>query len=79
MGLDSEFLPCEIQVKDEEWEGIRRKYWHGRDTYYLPRCTWNTEFLTTGTVKADPIVEEAKKNKMGQTEVADSGFKRQKL
>jgi len=23
VGLDSEFLPCEIQVKDEVWEGIR--------------------------------------------------------
>ena len=40
MGLETEFLPCELQVKDSVWEGIRRKYWHGRDTYYLPRVTW---------------------------------------
>lgn len=48
LGLDSEFLPCEIQVKDEVWEGIRRKYWHGRNTYYLPVCKWNPHFLQTG-------------------------------
>jgi hypothetical protein len=48
LGLDVEFLPCEIQVKDAEWEGIRRKYWHGRDTYYLPHATWNPQFLASG-------------------------------
>jgi hypothetical protein len=48
LGLDCEFFPCEIQVKDEVWEGIRRRYWHGRDTYYLPRATWNVSFLSTG-------------------------------
>jgi hypothetical protein len=48
LGLDCEFLPCEIQVKDEVWEGIRRRYWHGRDTYYLPRAVWNPNFLLTG-------------------------------
>jgi hypothetical protein len=42
LGLVGEFLPCEIQVKDDVWEGIRRKYWHGRDTYYLPIFKWNT-------------------------------------
>lgn len=45
LGLDCEFLSCEIQVKDSEWEGIRRKYWHGRDTYYLPRATWTPQLL----------------------------------
>jgi len=32
-------------VKDSEWDGIRRKYWHGRDTYYLPIVTWNNNHL----------------------------------
>lgn len=46
IGFDSEFLQCQIQVNDDKvWEGIRRKYWHGRDVYYLPRVTWNQEFL----------------------------------
>lgn len=64
LGLDSDFLPCEIQVKDSEWEGIRRKYWHGRDTYYLPRCTWNLQYLQTGNapVTESAILEQARKN-----------------
>jgi len=49
LGLDSEFLTCQIQVQninnDKVWQGIRRKYWHNRDVYYLPRVTWNQEFL----------------------------------
>ncbi|KAL3910875.1 MAG: hypothetical protein SGILL_007514, partial [Bacillariaceae sp.] len=49
LGFDSEFLTCQIQVKDinneKVWQGIRRKYWHNRDVYYLPRVTWNQEFL----------------------------------
>jgi hypothetical protein len=52
LGLDSEFLPCEIQVKDSVWEGIRRRYWHGRDTYYLPVCKWNPQFLATGQTQS---------------------------
>lgn len=76
-GLDSEFLPCEIQVKDEVWEGIRRKYWHGRDTYYLPRCTWNASFLATGNAEANAIVEDAKKR--ASDEASGNGVKRQKM
>ena len=30
------------------WEGVRRKYWHGRDTYYLPIATWNKDALAQG-------------------------------
>jgi type IV protein arginine methyltransferase len=49
LGLDTEFLTCQIQVQDinteKVWQGIRRKYWHNRDVYYLPRITWNQEFL----------------------------------
>jgi len=40
LGLDTEFAQCEIQVDEKDWEGVRRKYWHGRDTYYLPIVTW---------------------------------------
>lgn len=45
LGFDSEFLQCQIQANDEKvWDGVRRKYWH-RDVYYLPKVTWNQEFL----------------------------------
>jgi len=77
LGLDSEFLPCEIQVKDQVWEGIRRKYWHGRDTYYLPKCTWNRQYLQTGRLTLDPIVEDARKNKLQNDTETD--IKRQKV
>lgn len=29
-------MPVPISVAENEWEGVTRKYWHGRDTYYLP-------------------------------------------
>ena len=45
LGLDTEFAQCQIQVKEKEWEGVRRKYWHGRETYYLPIATWSKEAL----------------------------------
>lgn len=32
-------------MNDSDWDGIRRKYWHGRDTYYLPIVTWNNGHL----------------------------------
>ena len=48
LGMDSEFVPCEIQIPNETvWKDIRRKYWYGRDTYYLPICTWNQDYITT--------------------------------
>ena len=40
LGLETEFLPCQIEVDENVWDGVRRKYWHGRDTYYLPIATW---------------------------------------
>lgn len=64
LGLDSEFYPCEIQVKDTVWEGIRRKYWHGRDTYYLPVCRWNQRYLATGREQVETSVEDQRKNKV---------------
>mmetsp|Transcript_19531 Transcript_19531/g.45639 ORF Transcript_19531/g.45639 Transcript_19531/m.45639 type:complete len:376 (+) Transcript_19531:3-1130(+) len=36
LGLACEFMPVAIEVAESEWEGVTRKYWHGRDTYYLP-------------------------------------------
>ena len=43
LGLDSEFAQCEIQVDEKDWDGVRRKYWHGRNTYYLPIVTWKKD------------------------------------
>ena len=81
LGLDCEFLPCEIQVKDKVWEGIRRKYWHGRDTYYLPRATWNPQFLRTGMPRQEDLVEEArrKKDAMQSGMEVESDGKRQRV
>jgi type IV protein arginine methyltransferase len=56
-GLETEFLPCEIQVNSKEWEGIRRKYWHDRDTYYLPRATWKLEFVDRKTIATSETAE----------------------
>eukprot|EP00529_Nitzschia_sp_RCC80_P023267 CAMPEP_0113444748 /NCGR_PEP_ID=MMETSP0014_2-20120614/2828_1 /TAXON_ID=2857 /ORGANISM="Nitzschia sp." /LENGTH=476 /DNA_ID=CAMNT_0000335773 /DNA_START=192 /DNA_END=1622 /DNA_ORIENTATION=- /assembly_acc=CAM_ASM_000159 len=46
-GLDSEFLQCQMEAPNSSkiWQDVRRRYWHGRDTYYLPKVTWNKEFL----------------------------------
>jgi type IV protein arginine methyltransferase len=58
LGLDSEFAPCELQGNHNAfndpsvWENVRRRYWHGRDTYYLPIIKWNEQFLATGQVVA---------------------------
>ena len=41
LGLDCEFVACEIKVDDKEWDGVRRKYFHN-DTYYLPIATWKS-------------------------------------
>jgi protein arginine N-methyltransferase 2 len=58
LGLDTEFLQCQMTAPPDQdtaqaktWEGIRRKYWHGRDVYYLPRSSWNQEFLGRKTKK----------------------------
>ena len=40
LGLETEFAQCEIQIDEKDWDGVRRKYWHGRSTYYLPIATW---------------------------------------
>ena len=41
LGLDTEFAQCQIHVKEKDWQGVRRPYWHGRETYYLPIATWS--------------------------------------
>ena len=60
LGLDTEFLQCQMTAPPDRdtatsktWEGIRRKYWHGRDVYYLPRSSWNQEFLGRKTKATD--------------------------
>ena len=40
LGLDTEFAQCNIEIDEKDWDGVRRKYWHGRNTYYLPIATW---------------------------------------
>ncbi len=67
LNLDTEFLQCQMTAPPDQdttaaktWEGIRRKYWHGRDVYYLPRSTWNKEYLGLKT-----------KNMMGTTETTN--------
>lgn len=63
LGLEAEFLPCQIQVKESAWDGVRRKYWHGRDTYYLPKVTWNPQAVN-GTIVAE---QQEGKNKLSPT------------
>ena len=78
LGLDSEFIPCQIQApQNDVWEGIRRKYWHGRDVYYLPRCTWNAQFLQTGAVPQNEMLADDRKNRVVHEAIAES--KRQKV
>jgi len=85
LGLDTEFLNCEIQVQDQVWEGVRRKYWHGRDTYYLPVSKWNPRFLQTGQteVPLDVMVERAaskrKTDQAGSVVVDAAHVKRQQM
>jgi len=54
LGLDTDFLTCHMTAptttknshnNSSTWDGIRRKYWHGRDVYYLPKSTWNSEYI----------------------------------
>ncbi|GMH89394.1 hypothetical protein TL16_g11444 [Triparma laevis f. inornata] len=37
--FEVEFEGCEIKVKEGDWEGTRRKYWHF-DQYFLPVCRY---------------------------------------
>jgi protein arginine N-methyltransferase 2 len=83
LGFEAEFVPCEITVPEqEEWEGIRRKYWHGRDTYYLPHVTWKaTDETTTTSSSIEGEEEEKIKAVASRQENDDNGMnaKRQKV
>eukprot|EP00978_Attheya_sp_CCMP212_P033584 scaffold136201_cov54-Attheya_sp.AAC.4 len=59
-GLETEFAACHIEVKESDWDGVRRKYWHNRDTYYLPIATWSS---TTEKQDVDHEAEESSTNK----------------
>lgn len=45
-------------MNDSEWDGIRRKYWHGRDTYYLPIVTWNNGHLVREHFQGQSIPQQ---------------------
>jgi protein arginine N-methyltransferase 2 len=41
LGFSSvDFWQCQIIPPTNEWDGVKRKYWHGWETYYLPVCTF---------------------------------------
>ena len=77
LNLDTEFLQCQMTAPPDQdtataktWEGIRRKYWHGRDVYYLPRSTWNKEYLglktknmTEATIGEDDLSPSGKRQR----------------
>jgi hypothetical protein len=62
LGFEAVFVPCEITVlaEQEEWEGIRRKYWYGCNTYYLPHVTWKA---TDETITSSSTGGEEEKTK----------------
>jgi hypothetical protein len=86
LGCDAEFISCEIIPPDGDrrsgcdresgdgstWKGIRRKYWHDRDVYYLPRITWNSEYMETGTILEDPILTEIRNHKHRLDDAAEN-------
>lgn len=80
MGLDSEFAQCEIRVNDSEWDGVRRKYWHGRDIYYLPIVTWNNGHLVKehfGNVQH--VSENTEKRDIGAVNNGDEDSKKMRI
>mmetsp|Transcript_14792 Transcript_14792/g.33590 ORF Transcript_14792/g.33590 Transcript_14792/m.33590 type:complete len:213 (-) Transcript_14792:67-705(-) len=85
LGLDSEFLQCEIQdnnksnnlVTEQDWEGVRRPYWRNHNnTYYLPRCTWNAQYLQTGQIVEHPLLREQRARERGEQQ--EDSTKRQR-
>jgi protein arginine N-methyltransferase 2 len=61
LGFEAEFVPCETTVlEQEEWEGIRLEYWHGRDTYYFPHVTWKATDETTSSSSMEGEEEKIK-------------------
>eukprot|EP00667_Euglena_gracilis_P004338 EG_transcript_4355 len=43
LGFEVEFRSVDIEVDDQTWEGVRRKYWHDRKQYFLPVATYYPE------------------------------------
>jgi protein arginine N-methyltransferase 2 len=37
-GLETVWTDVEIEVREEEWTGVRRRYWDVGNTYRLPVC-----------------------------------------
>ena len=85
LGLDTEFLQCQMTAPPDQdtatsktWEGIRRKYWHGRDVYYLPRSSWNQEFLGRKTKSMGTTTDEVSAIGMATDEFESPNGKRQR-
>ena len=64
LGLDTEFAQCQIHVKEKDWQSVRRKYWHGRETYYLPIATWSKGAINE---KKAPVEESDSKKESSNT------------
>ena len=64
LGLDTDFAQCQIHVKEKDWQGVRRKYWHGRETYYLPIATWSKGAINE---KKAPVEESDSKEESSNT------------
>jgi protein arginine N-methyltransferase 2 len=39
-GLETEWMDVDIELKEEEWNGVRRRYWDVGSVYRLPICTF---------------------------------------
>ena len=70
LGLESEFATCEVKVEEKDWVGVRRKYWHGRDTYYLPIVTWDPDFLERERVRRSVDDDDGEKKRSVKTEAS---------
>lgn len=56
-GMAVAFRRWPIEVEEEEWRGIRRRYWHDSKEYYAPHATWTEGALRDG---ADPRAKKAR-------------------
>jgi protein arginine N-methyltransferase 2 len=82
LGFEAVFVPFEITVlaEQEEWEGIRRQYWYGCNTYYLPHVTWKATDETTTSSSTEGEEEKTKAVASGQENDDNrTNVKRQKV
>lgn len=42
LGFDIDFVPIKVDVPDETWAGVRRRYWTF-DSYHLPIVRWSSQ------------------------------------